>query len=246
MFSVSLDREQIFVETEYGYPSGIVKKVGLCRFDALYRNGHNPKKQILVMPTWRKWLNNSGQSFIDAEQFSRFMLSDFYKNYLKLLLCDRLTDILKKHGYKLIFFPHYAFQGYLDAFNSAENEFITLASSSKYDVQTLLIESAVLITDYSSVFFDFAYMEKPEIFFQFDSEEYRAKHYGNGYFNYETDAFGPILHSVGQVLDELERVLSSNCVMKEPYITRCKNEFASIDDKNCERTFLSISKLEKA
>lgn len=43
----------------------------------------------------------------------------------------------------------------------------------KYDVQQLLKESLLLITDYSSVFFDMMYMNKPVIFYQFDENQYR-------------------------------------------------------------------------
>ena len=43
----------------------------------------------------------------------------------------------------------------------------------------------MLITDYSSVYFDIAYMRKPIIFYQFDEEEFRRKHYQRGYLREE-------------------------------------------------------------
>ena len=63
------------------------------------------------------------------------------------------------------------------------NKRIKIASTEEYDVQTVLKESAYLITDYSSISFDFAYMKKPLCYFQFDYAEFREKHYPEGYFS---------------------------------------------------------------
>ena len=60
----------------------------------------------------------------------------------------------------------------------------------KYDVQQLLKESLLLITDYSSVFFDMMYMNKPVNFYQFDEKQYRKSHYKEGYLNYQN--VGPV------------------------------------------------------
>ena len=59
--------------------------------------------------------------------------------------------------------------------------------NSEIDIQNLLKDSALMITDYSSVFMDFAYMEKPEIYFQFDEDQFRSTHYAKGYFDYKKD-----------------------------------------------------------
>ena len=42
----------------------------------------------------------------------------------------------------------------------------------------------MLITDYSSIFFDFGYLNKPVIYSHFDYNEYRANHFRKGYFDY--------------------------------------------------------------
>jgi len=60
------------------------------------------------------------------------------------------------------------------------------------DYQELIKESSLLITDYSSIFFDFAYLKKPVIYTHFDYNEYRENHVPEGYFNYKNDGFGPI------------------------------------------------------
>lgn len=54
LFVCSLQKERDFVESAYHYPAGIVKRLGLCRFDALLRP-HETKRQLLLMPTWRTY-----------------------------------------------------------------------------------------------------------------------------------------------------------------------------------------------
>ena len=63
----------------------------------------------------------------------------------------------------------------------------------------MLKESSMLITDYSSVFFDVAYMHKPIIYYQFDRDAFRQGHYQEGYFSYD-DGFGPVAFDTESLL----------------------------------------------
>ena len=60
-----------------------------------------------------------------------------------------------------------------------------------------------MITDYSSVFFDFAYMKKPLAYWQFDSERFFAEQYGKGYFKFD-EGFGPLCIQKDEVIDFIE------------------------------------------
>ena len=130
-----------------------IEYTGFARFDALEDKGKS--KKILIMPTFRKWLYYSNDD--------DFKKSSFFMNYQKLLNDKSLIDLLEKNGYEIIFYPHYRFQERLKLFETSSDR-IKLASFSKYDVQELLIDCDLLVTDYSSVFFDFAYMNKPIIY----------------------------------------------------------------------------------
>ena len=72
-----------------------------------------------------------------------------------------------KNKKEMIFYPHRNMQNYMEYFTT-NSKHITIADGSKYDVQTLLNESAVLVTDYSSVFFDFANLKRPMLFYMYD------------------------------------------------------------------------------
>ena len=66
--------------------------------------------------------------------------------------------------------------------------------------QKTLLKASLLVTDYSSIFFDFAYLRKPVIYAHFDYEEYRMNYYPKGYFNYEKDRFGFIAHDLKRLI----------------------------------------------
>ena len=90
----------------------------------------------------------------------------------------------------------------VDSFDEIQNNSIIIAHKDDYDVQDLLIRSSVLVTDYSSVFFDFAYMGKPVIYYQFDEDEFRKNHYQEGYFSYREHGFGRVLKYENERLKE--------------------------------------------
>lgn len=222
-----------YVLNKYNFDTNIVKYLGLCRFDNLF--GQKVKKQILVMPTWRTWLNN--WSIVDG-----FTKSEYFCRYNNLLNSRQVIDLLEQYGYKMIFYPHYEVQKFITAFQSS-NESVKIAYFKDYDVQTLLKESAVLITDYSSVYFDFAYMKKPVIYYHFDYDEYRKRHYNEGYFNYEKDGFGPVVYDIDSLIKNVKNILENNCENGEIYAIRQKNFFPLYDKENCKRNFEAIDNL---
>ena len=215
----------------FGYPEGHIQYLGFCRFDGLHN--YKVKKQILLMPTWRKWLKKEN-----------FNSSDYCKQYLSLLSDDRLLSFLKDNNLKLIFYPHYEVQPYINVFKKISNDNIVIAEAKDFDVQTLLKESLLLITDYSSVLFDFAYMRKPIVFFQFDAERYRHDHYTKGYFDYN-DSFGPVTTSIEDLLVYLEKYRNSDWELTEKYINKVAEYFPLCDSSNCERVFRRIYSIHK-
>ena len=96
---------------------------------------------------------------------------------------------------------------------------------------------SVLITDYSSVFFDVGYMEKPVIYYQFDQEEFRKYHYQEGYFFYEKHGFGPVVLTEEALLKALRECAQNDFRMQKEYRDRLDAFYPVRDAKNCERTY---------
>ena len=120
---------------------------------------------------------------------------------------------------------------------------ITIASWPEYDVQELLKESAFLVTDFSSVAMDFAYMKKPLIYYQFDNEKFRQSHHGIGYFDFKKEGFGPVCVTPEEVIERLEHSYEKGFENDMTYLKRHKEYFDLWDDNNCERNYQAISKM---
>lgn len=248
LFACGAEPEYEFVRDYFGYPNEIVKYLGLCRYDNLLQ--FETKKQILLMPTWRQYLPS--QSFTkkntteEIEALKRqFLHSDYYKYYSELLMSHKLHVFLNQMGYVLVFYLHHELQPYLLLFkNKCKN--IIVASDSEYDVQQLLKESEFLITDYSSIAFDFAYMNKPIIYYQFDEEEYYQSHYSKGYFDYRTMGFGAVVENQDDLVDKLFKSYNyqkNKFCSTNKYIYRSSTFFKIKDTFNCKRTADAITNL---
>ena len=225
--------EYDYLVSTFGFPEGVIQYTGLCRFDNLIR-GNDPSNEILVMPTWR------GSGYPQGE---RFYETAFYQQFQSMLENPRLLGLLKERDLKLIFYPHIELQKELDKFRSP-SERIVLASWRNYDVQTLLMRCSLLITDYSSVFFDVGYMEKPVIYYQFDVDDFLKYHYQKGYFSYEKHGFGPVVHTEEALVNAIYECAGNDFRMKKEYKDRLDAFYSVRDEQNCERTYQVLCRMD--
>ena len=236
LFICGAKPEYEYVKSAFGYPEGSVQYTGFARFDNLHNSAI--KEQILVMPTWRHWIPSSTWKSEDLDKCRGiFLQSNYFNKYNALINSNNLIKLLEKYDMNLIFYPHYEMQVYVDLFKTKSNR-ITIANKDEYDVQQLLKESKILITDYSSVAFDFAYMRKLVVYFQFDEEEYYKKHYQRGYYNYKVHGFGPVVRQLDELEVALEKILDGS--IEESFKNRSDMFFEKHDKKNCERIYRAI------
>lgn len=223
--------EYEFVKENFGHPEGVVKYTGLARFDNL--NNIKTKNQILVMPTFRKWLQGRDNNEVKN--------SEYVLKWNAFLNDERVNKLLNDNNLELIFYPHYVMQPYVDLFYSKFDR-VKIAKFKDYDVQQLLIESKLLITDFSSVFFDFGYMLKPVIYYHFDRERFIKEHYDftKGYFSYDDNGFGKVVFDNDLLISETEKAVNSDFTLQKEYKDRIDKFFPLKDDKNCERIFKKI------
>ena len=235
IFICGAQPEFTYVNSYFGHPSGVVQYTGFARFDNLHM--HKEKNQILVMPTFRKWLQGITQE--------EFLQSEYYHMWNSFLNDLRIDQMMDKTGMNLVFYPHYEMQKYVDCFKSNSKN-IVIADFAHFDVQQLLMESKLLITDFSSVFFDFAYMEKPVIYYQFDRDRYIKQHYDftKGYFDYDTMGFGEVVYTTEKLIDSILRIEGNIFCLAEEYKERVQYFFPVRDKKNCERIYHAIQKIQ--
>lgn len=242
-FVTSTKKEYDFIKKTYEYPDNAIGCIGLARFDFLHTT-HTVKKQLLVMPTWRRWLDNGNISYSLSDPM-HFCNSDYFSAYAKMLSDDTLIQKLRSRGYQLVFYPHYKMQPFVERFRVFQNDVVVIADKSAFDVQELLMSSCMMVTDYSSVFFDFAYMNKPVAYYQFDKDAFRNTHYAEGYFSYENDAFGPCFENYERLCQYIVQMIDEHCRQPAMYDQRVKEFFTLRDNHNCERTYEAIRALEE-
>ena len=195
---------------------------GFARWDVLKDKSQN-SHDILVMPTWRSWLEGAS----DRE----FEESDYFRHYAALLNSQRFKDILEKYDLHANFYLHAIFQAHTESFHIASDR-IHLKSFGDTPVNELLMQCKMLITDYSSVCWDVLYQNKPTLFYQFDLNKYNEAH--GSYIDMKTDLFGDRTETLDQLLDSLEKTIQNNFRM-EPQYEKMQQEYFQFEDHEHSR-----------
>lgn len=225
----------------YGYEGfDALKITGIARYDGLVSND---KKQILLSPTWRMY-NALPVTTSEGEQRAynpEFKHTEYFRVYNNLINHKRLIDCARETGYKIKFLLHPILSSQAEDF-TPNPELEVIPSVGDLSYEKILTESSLMVTDYSGVQFDFAYMRKPLVYFH--PEELPA-HYEDGVFFYDTMGFGEICTKTEELVDVLCGYMRSGCKMKEKYIARADDFFAYSDHNNCERIYQEILKSQK-
>lgn len=143
------------------------------------------KKVILYAPTWR-----------DDQYFEKGK----YKFDLKLDLKQMQEQLGDQ--YIVLLRLHYLIANHIDV---SEYKGFAFDFSHHEDIRELYMVSDLLITDYSSVFFDYANLKRPMIFFVYDIEDYRDRLRGL-YFDFEEKAPGPLVKTTEEVIEEINKL----------------------------------------
>jgi CDP-glycerol glycerophosphotransferase (TagB/SpsB family) len=233
------DYTTLVQDKRYGYNSKDVALTGYARYDRWVN--YEGKNQILLMPTWRAYLvDKSISNRNEPKVIDNFVQSSYYKAFQNLLNNELLDQLLEENNIQLIFYPHYEMQSALYLWTTKSKNII-FANKQNYDIPTLMRESKLLITDYSGVGFDFAYMYKPVLYYQFDKEEYYRGHYLHSeVYSMEEDGLGSVVCSEHQLMEELRLLLEDRFVMPSKYRKRVDDFFTYHDNKNCERIYKAV------
>lgn len=219
-------------ERAFCYPRENIIEVGYPRNDILYSERAvqiaaevkaelgipEGKRVILYAPTWRdnQFYEKAKYKFTLAMDLER-MKREFGKDSVLLL---------RTHYY------------IADRVDLTGLEDFVYNGSSYNDVSRLYLASDICITDYSSVFFDFANLRRPMLFFAYDYEDYKSEIRGM-YFDMEKELPGPIV----QTNDELVKAIHELDRISEQYGERYEQfyeKFCHIDDGNASKRAIDI------
>ncbi len=231
-------------DKRYGYKPEDVALTGYARYDRWVN--YEGKNQILLMPTWRAYLvDKSIENRNTPKVVDDFVQSNYYKTFQCLLNNKFVDELLTKYDMQLVFYPHYEMQSALHLW-STNSKNVIFADKQHYDIPTLMRESKILITDYSGVGFDFAYMYKPVLYYQFDCDEYYKGHYlRSNTYSIENDGLGSVVFTEQELIYELQKLVESNFEMPHKYRQRVDEFFTYHDNCNCERIYSAVQTMLK-
>lgn len=228
------------LDYEYAYTPEKVWLTGMPRYDELYRD---EQRIITIMPTWRAYLvkNNNATGIRTLSQ--NFEKSAYYSFYSELLQNSRLQEAAKRYNYKVMFVNHPNMKDSDQLFEALETE-VTFDKGTPY--KKLFAESDLLVTDYSSVAFDFAYLRKPIVYCQFDQAEFFSGEHTleKGYYDYEINGFGEIETEIETTVNSIIEYMKTNCEVKEMYRERMNTFFAYSDQNNNQRVLEKILEMK--
>ncbi len=188
---------------------------GLPKFD---RNTHNENAdKIVIMPTWRPWEIN--ESRVDFSQ------TPYFKMLMKLY--DSVPEQLKE---KVIILPHPLIVNELN--NLPENVTNKIVLNARYD--DILKDTAVIITDYSSIAYD-AFYRGARVIFYWEEKDYCMMQYGPStvLMLNEENVYGDFAYND----ENLGEIIEKN--YNNPQTEEQKEKYAKLvnfhDGKNTER-----------
>lgn len=175
---------------------GDILEIGYPRNDVLFQKNNTKainllkekyqlaedKKIILYAPTWRD------NSYYDKASYRMDAPLDYDYLYEKL-----------NNEYIILIKYHYMVREKLDF--SQYGGFYRVMDSS-YDISELYLVSDILITDYSSVMFDYSLLKRPMIFYVYDIKEY-AEELRGFYFDFVKEAPGPLVMTTAELVKQI-------------------------------------------
>lgn len=226
LFIVSSERERRNTITDLGYKPEEVAITGLPRFDTLF-DGMDVTEEgtILVMPSWREWLQNTED----------FLTSEYFERWNALLNSPRLNRLLDENAAEVVLHLHPNMRMFAHYFTSSR---VRLVEQGEESVQHLLKTCSLLITDYSSVGFDVSFLDKPVLYYQFDRVRFLK---GGTHIDVDAELPGPIISNEDGLIDELEAAMTRRYEIEPVFARRAVDHIDHRDMENCARVFDAVT-----
>ena len=230
LFICGAKKEYIYIKDNYHYPKENVVYTGLARYDNLDLS-NKINNFILITPTWRNYINN------------QFEFDNFISNYYKILNDKGIIKLIEKNNIKIQLVLHKNLKKYKIKENTLSKN-IKINHNEEIDIQDLINKADLLITDFSSIFFDIAYRKRPIIYYQFDKSMYRKNQLEEGYFSYSDDGFGDIFEKSNDVINKIKYYITNNYKIENKYLKRMDSFFERKDKENSKRILEEIKKIK--
>lgn len=253
LFVVSTAPEHASVvadDSGYLYTTRETRLTGLPRFDRLLALGRatppEARDLILVAPTWRSWLMAENDPADRRRVLNEsFWDSEYLRAWDLVLRSPAVAAAAAAQGRRIGFMPHPLVQAVLPAMDLPPH--VEAIRFVDHDAQAIYARCSLLVTDYSSVAFNVAYIDGPVLYFQFDRDRVLGGgHVGRpGYFDYERDGFGPVVADPAAIEAALVAAIEAGPRPTAMYQTRIDAAFPERDGRCCERVVAAIESLDR-
>lgn len=230
------------IKLNWGFNKKQIYITGLPRFDNLYNKSRKtkPKNQIFYMPTWRPWFKKGYISPGDGD-IQNFINSKYFKTISELANSEQLNYLLKKNNFHLNLFVHKLMHRYTKEIKFKTKNRINILTQDT-DIQKEIINSKLLITDYSSVFFDFIFINRPFILFQFDRDKFY--NYIPGSYIDKDEIKNKICYNQNELYKLLFKYFNGDDLIDITYNNIANKYVKYFDNCNCKRVYSFIKELE--
>lgn len=228
-------------DSYYRFPRNNIALTGLARYDTLLELSRaTSKSAVLVMPTWRLDVRDLLEGTPAPDRLRVFEESDYGSIWLALLRSKRLREVCERLDLVIDLIWHPALWEYLEGLQLPH--YVRSVNLVHDSFQDAVARARLFITDYSSLAFDAAYIGTPSVYYQFDSAAFfsGAHSYRAGYFDYETEGFGPVIEEESAAVATVGRMLDPTDPLRTKYLKRAEESFEWIDTSNRERIFQAI------
>lgn len=227
LFITSSKYEKKLIETFSDYDN--IKVTGLARWDRFHKEPNETKNEILYFPTWNR-------NMMNVDDFTQ---TNYFKTIIDLIENKDLEKLLEKNNIEIILVLHQEFEKYTKLFvNKTTNKKLKIKYLSNVHLGKMIEEAKVLITDVSSIRYDFSIQKKNTICF-YDYEIHSENDLG------EINDFSYKAKTPKEVIKILENIISNNYKIDSKTSQKIDYFFDNIDSNNCERIHNEAIKLLK-
>ncbi|MGG3366537.1 glycosyltransferase [Bacillus anthracis] len=219
-FLVSSNIEKGIISNHYGFNPKDIIPTGLLRTQ--YLQNKVTEKNILLTFTWRTQIKTKED----------FLQSNYFKRIHSLINNKKLNQVLQDNKVKLNVLLHPRMAEYVDLL-STDNPNVNFINFNEVDIKSIIESSSMIVTDYSSILFDFIYLQKPVVMYGFD--------YFNGnqtltYNQIETMLPNTFFLEENQVINTIETHSEKNFKVSKMVKRKYKKMINTTSD-SCEKLF---------